>query len=78
MGTPKGKLIPIGGNEARSHGELENSGQKVDFDNGILKDVLKEIPYKDPRLLLLTLASKKQNELVKEYTIFWQKGQNIT
>lgn len=70
---PKGKLIPIGGNEARDYDEREGSGKNVDFDNGILADVLREINKEKPRIEVLTIASRKQRRLVKEYRQAFQK-----
>jgi cyanophycinase len=78
MKKPAGKLIPIGGNEARDYGKLENSDQLVDFDNGILKDVLDDIGKKDAVIELLTVASKQQKEMADDYTEAFRKlGYNI-
>lgn len=78
MKTPAGKLIPIGGNEARDYGERADSEQDVDFDNGILKDVLEEIGKEDAVIEVLTIASKQQKEIAEDYTEAFRKlGFNI-
>lgn len=73
MKKPAGKLIPIGGNEARDYGEREDSDQLADFDNGILKDVLDEIGRGNAAIEVLTLASKQQAAIADDYTEAFRK-----
>jgi cyanophycinase len=70
MNKPKGKLIPIGGSEARSSGDQEetNEGQKVNFlQNGILKQVLEEIKGTDSRMVIVPAASEIPEEMGSLY-----------
>jgi cyanophycinase len=68
MNAPKGKLILIGGNEAKDQQDERESEQLVDFEHGILKEVIKEIRGSTPRIEVIPFASKKQKELEKIYT----------
>lgn len=70
MKKPKGKLIPIGGSEARSPGDQAetNEGQKVDFfQNGILKEVLEEIKGPPSQLVIVPAASEIPEEMGPMY-----------
>ncbi|HET6558768.1 MAG TPA: cyanophycinase [Prolixibacteraceae bacterium] len=66
MKIPKGKLIPIGGNEARII-EKEDLEQKFDFKHGIIEDVVKEMKGEKPRILILPMASQNQEEFAEIY-----------
>lgn len=67
MKTPKGKLIPIGGNEARKVEQKEDSEQKFDFKHGVLEEVIKEMKGEKPRIVVLPLASQHQEEFEELY-----------
>ena len=62
MKTPKGKLIPIGGNEAKKQNTGEDKEQKIDFRHGIIEEVILEMKGKNPRIVVLPLASQQQEE----------------
>ncbi|WP_128545323.1 cyanophycinase [Larkinella soli] len=68
--VPKGKLIPIGGNEA--HGPEDNASggqmQQVDFfKNGILQEVLLEMKGPETKILVIPAASDVPKEMAKVY-----------
>jgi cyanophycinase len=67
MKTPKGKLIPIGGNEARKQEQKEDSEQKFDFKHGVLEEVIKEMRGEKPHIVVLPLASQSQEEFEELY-----------
>ncbi|HLN20973.1 MAG TPA: cyanophycinase [Bacteroidales bacterium] len=69
MNVPKGKLIPIGGNEAKEPLETENAGseQEIDFNEGVLKQVIGEMRKKKPVIAVLPFASHYQEELAGVY-----------
>lgn len=67
MKTPKGKLIPIGGNEARKQENKEDTEQKFDFKHGIIEDVVKEMKGEKPNILILPMASQHQEEFAEIY-----------
>ncbi|MGE5429145.1 MAG: cyanophycinase [Methylococcaceae bacterium] len=73
MKTPKGKLIPIGGNEARKTEQNEDSEQKFDFKHGVLEEVIKEMKGEKPRIVLLPLASQHQEEFEELYKNAFKK-----
>jgi len=73
MKTPKGKLIPIGGNEARKQEQKEDSEQKFDFKHGVLEEVIKEIKGEKPRIVVLPLASQNQEEFEDLYKKAFKK-----
>jgi cyanophycinase len=69
MEIPKGKLILIGGKEARNH-EAENTGdsRKVKFENeGVLQEVLNEMKGADSRVAVVTTASGEPEEMGDMY-----------
>lgn len=71
MKTPTGKLIPIGGSEARNPGdEAERDGRSPAdfFRNGVLADVLNEINGPASRLVILPAASGVPDEMAPLYT----------
>lgn len=67
MKTPKGKLIPIGGNEARKTEQTGDSEQKFDFKHGVLEEVIKEMKGEKPHIVVLPLASQHQEEFEEIY-----------
>lgn len=67
MKIPKGKLIPIGGNEARKQEQKEDLEQKFDFKHGVLEEVIKEMRGEKPRIVVLPLASQHQEEFEELY-----------
>jgi cyanophycinase len=78
MKTPKGKLIPIGGNEARKQEQKEDSEQKFDFKHGVLEEVIKEMRGEKPRIVVLPLASQHQEEFEELYkNAFKRLGHDI-
>ncbi|CAG5067439.1 Cyanophycinase [Dyadobacter sp. CECT 9623] len=69
MESPKGKLIPIGGKEARAH-EAENTGdaRPVKFENeGVLQEVLDEMKGADSKVAVITTASGEPEEMGDMY-----------
>lgn len=68
MEKPKGKLIPIGGKEARAS---ENSSEKkrpVTFTNeGVLSEVLEEMKGPDSKVVVITTASQEPEEMGEMY-----------
>lgn len=67
MKIPRGKLIPIGGNEARIQEQKEDTEQKFDFKHGVLEEVIKEMRGEKPRIVVLPLASQHQEEFEEIY-----------
>ncbi|HLO57459.1 MAG TPA: cyanophycinase [Bacteroidales bacterium] len=65
MNIPKGKLIPIGGHEAKSDAPRED--QHIDFKNGVLKDIIREIRGNHPSIVVVPIASKSQEEMIRIY-----------
>lgn len=69
MELPKGKLIPIGGKEARSP-EAENTGdsRRISFqDEGVLKQVLAEMRGPASEVAVITTASQEPEEMGDMY-----------
>ncbi|MCE6991225.1 cyanophycinase [Dyadobacter sp. CY323] len=69
MELPKGKLIPIGGKEARDH-EAENTddARHVKFENeGVLQEVLNEMKGADSKVAVITTASSEPDEMGEMY-----------
>ena len=67
--TPRGKLIPIGGKEARDF-ENGNSGNKSKptFTNeGVLLEVLSEMKGTDSRIEIITTASEEPGDMAEMY-----------
>lgn len=69
MQPPKGKLIPIGGKEARGpEDEKADVLQPVDFsEHGILKEILAEMRGCESRLLVIPAASSIPDEMGDMY-----------
>jgi cyanophycinase len=68
MKTPRGKLVLIGGNEAKDENDQnKNSEQINDFAHGILIEVIKETGKANPTIEILPFASKKQEEMEEMY-----------
>lgn len=69
MKVPKGKLILIGGNEAKelSQSSSSDTDQDINFDPGILRQVISEMHTKDPVIVVLPAASNYQEELAQTY-----------
>jgi cyanophycinase len=65
MEIPKGKLIPIGGNEVRKRDE--NEDQISDLTDTVLKEIITEINSPNPLIEVLPIASKLQKEMEKKY-----------
>ncbi|MGV3560510.1 cyanophycinase [Larkinella arboricola] len=68
--TPKGKLIPIGGSEAKDQGDNESSSelrQSHFFESGILSEFLQEVKGPDSRIEIIPAASEIPDEMGKEY-----------
>jgi len=91
MKIPKGKLIPIGGKEARKpEDEHTGSSQVVSFENeGVLQEVLGEMKGKTSKLAVVTTASQEPEEMGAMYleafkklgctqvTILYLNGRNV-
>jgi cyanophycinase len=74
---PKGKLIAIGGNEAKNQQENEEREENIDFKKGVLEEVLKELKGPDSKIIILPLASKHQEDMEKRYREAFKKlGKN--
>lgn len=76
MKTPKGLLIPIGGNEAKKPQEKlsDDQNQKVDFFHfGILKEILSEIKKEKPTIEVIPAASGTPDEMEKRYRDAFRK-----
>ncbi len=69
MDIPKGKLIPIGGKEARSPQDDNGGGSRqITFENeGILQEVLTEMKGPESRLAVVTTASELPDEMRDMY-----------
>ncbi|GAA4470345.1 cyanophycinase [Nibrella saemangeumensis] len=70
MTAPKGKLIPIGGSEARETSEEATNSeirQRDFFGSGILKTFLNEIDKSNPRIEVIPAASEVPEEMGKQY-----------
>lgn len=69
MQAPQGKLIPIGGKEARGpEDEKSDVLQPVDFsENGILKELLAEMRGCNSRLVIIPTASRIPDEMGEMY-----------
>ncbi|MFD2571918.1 cyanophycinase [Spirosoma soli] len=70
MAAPKGKLIPIGGGEAKYQGNNEASSEVRDslfFDSGILTEFLAEVKGTDSRIEVIPAASEIPEEVGKDY-----------
>lgn len=70
MEVPKGKLIPIGGKEARSNDDKEESSDshQIEFtNNGILQQVLAEMKGLESSVLVITTASQSPEEMGEMY-----------
>lgn len=65
---PKGRLIIIGGREAKDPGKKvsDYNEQRKDFYNGILNDILREVK-KDPVIEIIPVASSDQEVSGKDY-----------
>lgn len=75
MELPRGKLIPIGGKEARSH-EAENTGdaRPVKFETeGVLQEVLNEMKGADSKIAVITTASDEPEEMADMYLKTFEK-----
>jgi cyanophycinase len=75
MEPPKGKLIPIGGKEARNS-EAENTGdaRRVKFENeGVLQEVLNEMKGADSKVAVITTASGEPEEMGDMYLETFEK-----
>lgn len=70
MKAPKGKLIPIGGQEARGPSDAQDASDEKTIDffgSGILNDILKEIKGKESRIEIITSASGSPEEMGEMY-----------
>lgn len=76
MEVPRGKLIPIGGNEARKQDDSDDLA--FDLDNSVLKEIIGEINNPQPIIEVLPLASKQPWEMEKKYRdVFGRLGIDI-
>lgn len=64
--SPKGILIPIGGNEAKEEMNRlsDEQEQKVDFSSGVLKEIIKEIASPSPVIEVLPHEEVKERDPV--------------
>lgn len=69
MNVPKGKLIPIGGNESKEYSDkgLDDIEQNIHFQSGVLKQVIAEMRKKKPSIAVLPIASNHQEEIAAIY-----------
>ncbi|MDB5243324.1 MAG: cyanophycinase, partial [Spirosoma sp.] len=70
MTIPKGKLIPIGGGEAKGLEDDNSSSElrQIDFfASGILAEFLSEVKGKDSRIVIIPAASQIPKEVGKDY-----------
>lgn len=76
MEIPRGKLIPIGGNEA---GKQDNSDDLVfDLDNSVLNEIISEIKKPNPIIEVLPAASRHQKDMERKYRdVFGKLGYDI-
>lgn len=67
--VPRGKLILIGGNEAKKPEKKlsESNLQRVDFEHGVLDELLMETGSEDPLIEVIPLASEDQEEMGLNY-----------
>ena len=68
--TPKGKLIPIGGKEARDNKDSsspENKNQATFTNEGVLQEVLAEMKGTDSRIEIITTASEEPDDMAEIY-----------
>lgn len=72
MNTPKGKLIPIGGNESKNVEDKIELDREVDLNDGVLRDIIKEMKP-NPFILVLPLASQHQEETGQIYITAFEK-----
>lgn len=73
MKIPQGKLIPIGGNEAKDLEENEEHVKGMDVPRGILKEVIAEMRGSRPGIEILPVASAHQEEIVASYRDAFKK-----
>lgn len=68
MNIPKGKLIPIGGNEAKEPADnRQDTDVDLEFEESVLRQVIGEMRRKKPVIAVLPIASKHQEELAGIY-----------
>lgn len=70
MSVPNGKLIPIGGGEAKERGDNATSGElrQVDFfESGILAEFLAEVKGPESRIEVIPAASEIPEEMGESY-----------
>lgn len=69
MKVPKGKLILIGGNEAKEDSQSSSSDneENTNPDQGVLRQVISEMHSKNPVIVVLPAASNYQEELAHTY-----------
>lgn len=65
--NPRGKLIPIGGKEAKKPSDESRRSGSFFFGEGILSEVLQEIRGKDSHIGLITTASGTPEEIAEDY-----------
>lgn len=76
MAVPKGKLIPIGGGEAKGQGDNEASSelrQSNFFESGILGEFLEEVKGVDSTIVVIPAASEMPEEVGKDYVEAFDK-----
>lgn len=76
MAVPKGKLIPIGGGEAKGQDDNEASSelrQSNFFESGILGEFLEEVKGVDSTIVVIPAASEMPEEVGKDYVEAFDK-----
>lgn len=76
MAVPKGKLIPIGGGEAKGQDDNEASSelrQSNFFESGILGEFLEEVKGVDSTIVVIPAASEIPEEVGKDYVEAFDK-----
>jgi cyanophycinase len=73
MNNPTGKLIPIGGNEAKDQEYREDQDQDLNFNKGVLMEVISEMRKKHPVIEVLPIASQHQEEQEEIYREAFRK-----
>ena len=65
--TPKGKLLIIGGNEAKNPSEDNNQSSNREFQSGILSELINLQGTKEARIEIIPAASSIPEEVSKDY-----------
>jgi cyanophycinase len=73
MKIPKGKLIPIGGGEAKKEEDYEERQEIINFKEGVLSEVIAEMNGKEPMIRVIPFASRHQPEMTATYRKAFRK-----